>query len=45
METDPRFNLFLEALFQDAMNHPNQLKNLEDVWDEEWEELLRGVND
>jgi hypothetical protein len=40
MESDAQFHLFLEALFQDAMEHPEQLKNLEEVWDEEWEELL-----
>jgi len=44
MESDTRFHLFVEALFQDAMNHPDQLKNLEEVWDEEWDELLAGVD-
>jgi hypothetical protein len=44
METDPRFHLFIEALLQAAMEHPDQLKNLEEVWDEEWDELLSGVD-
>ena len=26
MESDPRFHLFIEALLQDAMNHPDRLK-------------------
>ncbi|NGX61724.1 MAG: hypothetical protein K940chlam9_01213 [Chlamydiae bacterium] len=44
MESDPQFQQFIEALFQDAMEHPEQLKNLEEVWDEEWDELLEGVD-
>lgn len=44
MESDPHFHLFIEALIQDAMKHPDQLKNLEEVWDEEWDELLSGVD-
>jgi virulence-associated protein VagC len=44
MESDPRFHLFVEALFEDAMKNPDQLKNLEEVWDEEWDDLLRGVD-
>lgn len=36
--------LFVEALIQDAMRNPDQLKNLEDVWDKEWTELLSGVD-
>lgn len=44
LESDPRFYLFVEGLFQDAMQNPNQLKNLEDVWDKEWDELLKGID-
>lgn len=44
MELDPKFHLFIEALFQDAMANPNQLKNLEEVWGEEWDDLLSGVD-
>jgi hypothetical protein len=44
MESDPHFHLFIEALFQDAMKNPDQLKNLEEVWDGEWDELLKGVD-
>ena len=43
MESDPQFQLFIEALFQDAMKNPEQLKNLEEVWDNEWDDLLDGV--
>ncbi len=44
MESDPQFHLFIEALFQHAMKHPEELKNLEEVWDEEWDALLEGVD-
>ena len=44
MESDPRFHLFIEALFQDALSNPSELKNLEDVWDAEWDEILNGVD-
>jgi len=45
LESDPGFHLFVEALIQDAMRNPEQLKNLEDVWDKEWDDLLSGVAD
>ena len=44
MESDPRFHAFVEAIFQDAMAHPDQLKHLEDVWDKEWDDLLGDVD-
>lgn len=44
MESDAQFHLFIEALFQNAMANPDQLKNLEEVWDEEWDDLLSGVD-
>lgn len=44
LESDPHFHLFVEALIQDAMKNPDQLKNIEDVWDKEWDDLLDGVN-
>lgn len=43
MESDPCFSLFIEPLLQDAMKNPSQLKNLEEVWDKEWDELRSGV--
>lgn len=44
LESDPNFHLFVNALVQDAMQNPDQLKNLEDVWDKEWDELLDGID-
>ena len=43
LESNPHFHLFVESLIQNAMQNPNQLKNLEDVWDKEWDDLLDGV--
>lgn len=44
LESDPNFNLFVDALIQDAMQNPDQLQDLEDVWDKEWDQLLKGVD-
>lgn len=44
MEHDPKFQIFLEAIYQNAVCNPDQLKNLEVVWDKEWDELLTGVD-
>lgn len=45
MESDPIFTQFIHSLFLDAMKHPEKLKNLEEIWDAEWEDLLKGVSD
>ena len=45
MESDPVFTQFIQSLFLDAMKHPEKLKDLEEVWDKEWEDLLEGVSD
>jgi virulence-associated protein VagC len=45
MESDPLFAQFIQSLFLDAMKNPEKLKDLEEVWDEEWENLLEGVSD
>lgn len=44
MESDPQFHLFVEAIFKNAMENPDDLKDLEKVWDKEWDELLSGVD-
>lgn len=43
-QTYPQFQLFISAIFQNAMKNPNNLKDLEKVWDKEWDELLDGVD-
>jgi virulence-associated protein VagC len=44
LESDPLFTQFLEALYLDTLKHPEKLKNIKEVWDEEWEQLLEGVD-
>lgn len=44
MESDPLFSHFLEVLHLDALKHPEKLKNIKDVWDDEWDCLLKGVD-
>lgn len=44
MESDPLFKQFLEGLHLDALKHPEKLKNFREVWDNEWDELLEGVD-
>ena len=45
MESDPLFTQFIQSLFLDAMKHPEKLKDLEEIWDDEWDDLLEGVPD
>ncbi|MDU9050270.1 MAG: hypothetical protein Q3M30_15605 [Candidatus Electrothrix sp. Rat3] len=44
MEQDPLFRQFVRALGIHAMKHPEKLHDVEDVWDEEWADLLEGVD-
>ena len=37
------FSTFIQALMVDAMKHPEKLRQAKEVWDEEWDELLKGV--
>lgn len=43
IETEPLFADFINALAMDAMKHPEKLHEAKKVWDEEWDELLKGV--
>lgn len=43
MESDPLFAHFLNTLLTDALKNPSELKDMKEVWDKEWEELLRDV--
>ena len=45
MESDPYFLQFIECIYADALAHPEKLKRLEEVWDEEWKDLLVDVDD
>ena len=44
MEADPLFQQFVEAIAMDAMKHPEKLRDALDVWDDEWADLLKGVD-
>ena len=39
-----RLTLFIKAIAVDAMKHPEKLRDLKEIWDSEWDELLRGVS-
>ena len=43
IESDPLFSKFIHALAVDAMKHPERLHNVKEVWDQEWDELLKDV--
>ncbi|MCI5210900.1 MAG: hypothetical protein D3910_19430 [Candidatus Electrothrix sp. ATG2] len=44
MEQDPLFRQFVRALGIHAMKHPENLHDVEEIWDEEWADLLEGVD-
>lgn len=43
IEHEPEFKAFVTALLQDAMKRPKKLRGVKEVWDKEWDELLKGV--
>lgn len=43
MGYDPLFARFIHAIFKNAMENPEQLKDVLQVWDEEWADLLEGI--
>ena len=45
LESEPEFTRFIRALAADALKHPAKLKEAKNVWDKEWDELLRGVTE
>lgn len=44
LEADPNFALFIEAIYQNALAHPQKLKDSKDVWPEDTFDLIKGVN-
>lgn len=44
IESEPAFAHFTRALAEDALKHPSKLKTAKEVWDSEWDDLLRGVS-
>ena len=43
MESEPMFTEFINALVADSMKHPEKLHDIKEVWDKEWDKLLKGV--
>ena len=43
IEHEPEFKAFVSALLQDAMRRPSKLRDGTEVWDDEWDELLKDV--
>jgi len=43
IESDPLFEQFIEAIAIDAMKNPQKLHTVEEVWDDDWDDLLKGV--
>ena len=44
MEEDSLFLQFIETIRSDALRHPEKLQAIEKVWDDEWNDLLKGVD-
>jgi hypothetical protein len=43
IEAEPIFEEFIRALAVDAMKHPERLHDVKEVWDQDWDELLKNV--
>lgn len=43
IEVEPEFKTFVAALLQDALRRPSKLRDVKEVWDKEWDDLLKGV--
>ena len=43
IESEPMFSCFINALAADAMKHPERLRDVKEVWDKGWDELLKDV--
>jgi len=43
IEGEPEFKAFATALLHDALKRPAKLRGVKEVWDEGWDELLKGV--
>ncbi len=43
IEDDPMFTAFVAAIVRDALENPEKLHDVQEVWDSEWDDLLDGV--
>lgn len=44
IESEPEFKTFIKALVDDSLKNPHKLKDMNKVWDKEWDVLLKGVD-
>lgn len=44
IESEPEFKTFIKALVEDSLKNPQKLKDMNQVWDKEWTELLKDVD-
>lgn len=44
IEGEPEFKAFAGAILHDALRRPSKLRGPKEVWDKEWDELLKGVS-
>jgi len=43
IEREPEFKAFVAKLLREAMSRPSKLKGVKEVWDKEWDDLLKDV--
>ncbi len=43
IESEPEFEVFVKALVADSLGNPEKLKDMNQVWDKEWDGLLKDV--
>lgn len=44
IESEELFSNFIKGIATDAMKNPEKLRDVKDVWDSEWDNLLKGVS-
>ncbi len=44
IESEPEFKTFIKALVEDSLKNPHKLKDIKQVWDKEWTDLLKDVH-
>jgi virulence-associated protein VagC len=44
IESEPEFKTFVKALVENSLKHPQKLHDINQVWDKEWDNLLKNVD-
>jgi antitoxin component of MazEF toxin-antitoxin module len=44
IEHEPEFKAFVSALLHDTLRRPSRLRDVKEVWDKEWDALLKDVS-